>query len=195
MHWAVHLIAALISVTIPLHVSAQDDILSGDWTTDCLPIGKNNRHGYISHIVIRDGSVEATSQLYAKNTCQTPTVKVRYTGRLVEGVAKDGYVDVSQEVGGITFTLNSDDVSAFYNKNSKDAGCGLADWRTNQAVSVAGRTCAPFSFAPAGSTIFDRAWLSGNQLRFGNFPSKWDAIDSTHRPTAPSETIFYRTGL
>jgi hypothetical protein len=189
------LVLGAVASIFSSHAMAQSGSLSGEWTTDCLPIGKNDRHGYISHVMIKDGTIEATSQIYAKNNCETPTVKVQYKGKLSEGPAKDGYIDFSQEVGDITFTLNSDDVSKFYNKDAKGAGCGLSDWKTNQPVSVAGRTCAPFSFAGAGTTLFDRAWVGGNQLRFGNFPSKWDATEEVQRPTAPSKTVFYRTGL
>ena len=66
----------ILAVAMPAFANAEDTepSLSGEWTTDCLPIGKNGRHGYVTRIRIAEGTITATSQIYAKSSCQTPTV-------------------------------------------------------------------------------------------------------------------------
>ena len=187
-----------IAIAMPVPVNASDantlPSLTGEWTTDCLPIGKNGRHGYVTKIKFADDMLTATSQLYAKNTCQTPTVQVNYSGELMADESRETYIDFSHKVMKITFTLTADDVTAFYNKDFQTTGCGIADWKTNVAMSVAGRSCGPFSFAEEGTVLYDRAWTEGDQLRFGNFPSLWTAISAAQRPHKPIEVVFHRTG-
>lgn len=51
-------------------------------------------------------------------------------------------------------------------------GCGLSGWRENVPFDVDGRTCAAITFARKGETLFDRAWIDGNRLRFSALPVK-----------------------
>lgn len=168
--------------------------LAGEWTSDCLPIGKNGRHGSITRVRINDREIVATSQIYAKNSCQTPTVQVNYRGTLSDVSVKEQYINFTHAVRAITFTPNIDDVVRHYNKASDGAGCGLKDWKTNIPVSVAGRTCTPLSFAGEGVTLYDRAWLDDGDLRFGNFPFLWSAVSEADRPSKPGDLILHRTG-
>jgi hypothetical protein len=175
-------------------VAAQDHgTLQGEWTTDCLPIGKNGRHGYVTRISIREGELRGTSQIYAKASCQTPTVQVNYTGSIREDSAINDVVAIQNIVGAITMTLNIRDVVDHYNGKTDD-GCGLTGWQENIPVSVAGKTCGEITFAAAGDRLFDAAWVDGNRLRFGAFPKGWTNTSIQTRPTQPDEVIYYKTG-
>ena len=72
-------------------------------------------------------------------------------------------------------------------------GCGLSGWRENTPFDVDGRTCAAIIFAREGETLFDRAWIDGNRLRFSAFPVKWSNRSPNDRPQSPLETVYYRT--
>lgn len=189
------LVLCFIVGSTPVLANADEPkpVLSGEWVTDCLPIGKNGRHGYVITISIVDDAFAANTQLYAKSSCQTPTVKVNYYGRLIGDKPDGDHIDFSHQVEKITYTLNSDDVTAFYNTHADGAGCGISSWKTNVAISVAGKTCEPISFAAEGVTLFERAWVDGNTLRFGNFPSLWTATDASLRPAMAASPVFHRT--
>jgi hypothetical protein len=70
----------------------------------------------------------------------------------------------------------------------------LKGWEENAALSVAGKTCGPSSFAAEGTHLFDTIWIEGNQLRFGAFPTVWTNTSPEKAPPKPSETAYYRTG-
>lgn len=197
-------IARLLALTsiagasvIPSLSVAQDGTKSiqGEWTTDCLPIGKNGRHGHVTRITITDNEIKATSQIYAKSQCQTPTVQVNFTGSLIHGRNEGGQVRIEHVVRTLTTTPNTKDVVDHYNKETSDnAGCGLTGWQENVPLSVAGKTCGPFTFAAEGTHLYDSAWVAGNQLRFGAFPVAWTNTSAEKIPSKPLETIYYRTG-
>lgn len=185
----------IITTAMPTLVHAEQikTTLSGEWVTACLPIGKSDRHGQITRIKINDDKLAASSQIYETNTCKTPTVQVNYFGRMTTTKINGTYIDFQHTVGKITFTLGTDKVSAYYNQKPQEAGCGLTGWKTNDSRSVAGKTCALFSFAAEGTILFDRAWIKENQLRFGNFPTIWTATNAVQRPTIPQGAVFYQT--
>lgn len=173
---------------------ADNQALTGEWTTDCLPIGKNGRHGYVTRVRVDGGEIRATSQIFAKSSCETPTVLVNYVGTLSDISSEGDHVDFSHRVELLSFTPNHEDVVTQYNRDPDGAGCGLTGWKLGVEVSVAGRRCAPFSFAGESVTLYDRAWIDGNALRFGNFPSVWSAVSASERPSKPADVIFHRTG-
>nr|WP_245289570.1 MULTISPECIES: hypothetical protein [Agrobacterium] len=47
----------------------------------------------------------------------------------------------------------------------------MSGWKENIPFDVDGRTCAAITFARKGETLFDRAWIDGNRLRFPPSPS------------------------
>ena len=181
----------------PPSASAQDTSsnLNGEWTSDCLSIGKNDRHGYITRIMVRGEELTATSQIYAKNTCRTPTVQVNFRGKLVTTKAGGDRTQIEYVVNSITTTANIQDVVDHYNKDTDDqAGCRLKGWTENVPLSVAGKTCGPFTFAAEGTHLFDAIWINGNQFRFSAFPTLWTVTSPEKVPTKPLATVYYRTG-
>ncbi len=191
-------LTAIVGVSIFPSLSAAQDgnkSIQGEWTTDCLPIGKNGRHGYVTRITITDNEIKATSQIYAKRQCQTPTVQVNFAGSLIHDQDEGGQVHIEHVVGTLTTTPNIKDVVDHYNKETSDsAGCGLTGWQENVPVSVAGKTCGPFTFAAEGTHLYDSLWVAGNQLRFGAFPVAWTNTSAGKTPSKPLDTIYYRTG-
>lgn len=187
----------LLALAAPAAAFAQDkpSNLNGEWTSDCLSIGKNDRHGYVTRIVVSGKDVTATSQVYAKNTCQRPTVQVNFKGELLTEDADGNHARIEYVVRSITTTPNISDVVDHYNRETADqAGCGLKGWEENVPLSVAGKRCGPFTFAAEGIRLFDTVWIKGNELRFGAFPVKWTTTSPEQAPTTPLETVYYRTG-
>ncbi len=172
-----------------------DSSLNGQWTTDCLPIGKNGRHGIITHVTIAGDRIEASSQIYAKNSCDTPTILGKFSGSIVGKKAEDDHTDLDLAVGSVTLTLTAKDVVDGYNKSMKEnPGCASIVWRENETVSVAGKNCGPLLFPEKGAHLFDRAWIQEDRLLFGAMPTNWQNITPDKRPTVPLEAVYYRTG-
>ncbi|ADY64069.1 hypothetical protein [Agrobacterium tumefaciens] len=167
--------------------------LQGEWTTDCLEIGKNDRHGIVTRITIRGGRMHAVSQIYARSSCQQPTVQVRYEGTLDGGLKDNDSMLFAHTVISIAMTPNDPAVVEHYNGDPKGTGCGLTGWKENIPFDVDGRTCAAITFASKGETLFDRAWIDGNRLRFAAFPVTWSNRSPDDRPQSPLETAYYRT--
>ena len=167
--------------------------LQGEWTTDCLEIGKNDRHGIVTRITIRGGRMHAVSQIYARSSCQQPTVQVRYEGTLDGGLKDNDSMLFAHTVISIAMTPNDPAVVEHYNDDPKGTGCGLTGWKENIPFDVDGRTCAAITFAAKGETLFDRAWIDGNRLRFAAFPVTWSNRSPDDRPQSPLETVYYRT--
>lgn len=167
--------------------------LQGEWTTDCLKIGKNDRHGIVTRITIRGGRMHAVSQIYARSSCQQPTVQVRYEGTLDGGLKDNDSMLFAHTVTSIAMTPNDPAVVEHYNDDPKGTGCGLTGWKENIPFDVDGRTCAAITFAAKGETLFDRAWIDGNRLRFAAFPVTWSNRSPDDRPQSPLETVYYRT--
>lgn len=191
------LTSLLIASIFPSLSVAQDgnQSIRGEWTTDCLPIGKNGRHGYVTRVTVSDNEIKATSQLYATSQCQTPTVQVNFTGSLIHDRDEGGKIHIEHVVRTLTTTPNIKAVVDHYNKETADgAGCGMTGWQENVPVSVAGKTCGLFTFAAVGTHLYDSAWLEGNQLRFGAFPVAWTNTSAEKTPSQPLATIYYRTG-
>lgn len=126
---AVLLAAAGILPSLPARAAEDKVDLQGEWTTDCLKIGKNDRNGIITRITIRDSRIHAVSQIYASNGCQRPTVQVRYEGTLDGGLKDQNSLLFAHTVTSITMTPNDGDVVEHYNRDPKGMGCGLNDWK------------------------------------------------------------------
>ncbi|HEX7849072.1 MAG TPA: hypothetical protein VF485_04985 [Sphingomonas sp.] len=174
--------------------AATRSAIEGSWQTACQPIGKNGRHGFITRLDIKRGRITASSQIYAHSNCDTPTVRTDYRGRIANMQAgADGTVDFDHRVDAITTTANDQEVVTIYNAGGPGSGCGFGGgWQLGVARSVAGRTCAPWTFPAAGTTLYERGWVSGNELRIGSFPGVWDNVTREKRPTAPGLLVFKR---
>ncbi|MGQ4275009.1 hypothetical protein [Terrihabitans sp. B22-R8] len=171
--------------------------LDGEWVSDCVSIGKGGRHGTIVRLAIRNGSLQADAQLYARNTCQQPTVRSVFAGDLTSGGSSDNpHLQIDMVVGKMLTTANAVDVVAHYNMPTKDqAGCGLTNWELNVPKSTAGLKCGAFQWPASGAKMYESVWISGNELRFGALPFIWNNTSPEARPERPSEVIFYRTGF
>ncbi len=185
---------AVVAVACGGAAGAQETVLDGTWITGCEPIGKNGRHGFIAEVTIAGDAIATTAQLYARNSCDVPTVRAVHRGELVERSGADGQVDFAHRVAGLVYILNADEVTAHYNADAAGAGCGFDDWETNVPREVAGRVCAPFAFAEAGTVLYERAWIEGDTLRFGGFPTRWDASAPELRAAEPAGLTFHRVG-
>jgi hypothetical protein len=102
--------AAGILPSLPARAAEEKVDLQGEWTTDCLKIGKNDRHGIVTRITIRDNRMHAVSQIYARSGCQQPTVQVRYEGTLDGGLKDQASLLFAHTVTAITMTPNDGDV-------------------------------------------------------------------------------------
>ncbi|THD36793.1 MAG: hypothetical protein E7773_07275 [Sphingomonas sp.] len=170
--------------------------LDGVWKTDCLPIGKNGRHGFVTRLEISGMAVVAATQIFAHNTCDVPTVATDYRAVMVSWrTMDDGTTDFEHDVRSITMTPDAEDVVATYNA-SQASGCGLGGgWKLNVARDVAGRFCAPFAFPATGTRLYERAWVSGDEMRIGSFPIVWTNTSPDRRPTTPGLMVFHRQSV
>ncbi|WP_319517791.1 hypothetical protein [uncultured Martelella sp.] len=183
---------SLLPLLLVAGTSASADPLlpQGHFRTECLPIGKNDRHGFIAEIRIEGRDISAFAQSYAHNDCDVPTVQVDYRGTITAATGKDDRVDFTQETGRFLYTLLADDVTTYYNANADTAGCGIDDWQTDAPRDVTGRTCAPNSFPEAGTVLKDSLWGDDDAIHFGRMPMVWDAV--TGYPEEPSAIRFTR---
>lgn len=168
--------------------------IEGSWQTACLPIGKNGRHGFITRLDIKRGRITASSQIYAHSNCDTPTVHTDYRGKIDDvRPGNDGVIDFDHEVIEITTTADHPEVVTIYNAGNPDSGCGLGGgWQLGVPRAVDGRTCTPWTFPAAGTRLYERAWVSGDELRIGSFPSVWNNTTPEKRPTTPGLLVFRR---
>jgi len=168
--------------------------IEGSWQTACLPIGKNGRHGFVTRLKIRRGSITASSQVYAHSNCDTPTVSTDYRGAITKVTpGADGVIEFDHMVEAITTTPDDPEVVTIYNAGNTGSGCGFGGgWQLGVARPVEGRTCAPWTFPAIGTSLYERAWVSGDELRIGSFPTMWDNTTPEKRPTAPGLLIFRR---
>ena len=96
--------------------------LAGTWKTGCMPIGKNGRHGFVTTLTASGKSLTAVSQVYAHNSCDTPTIKTIYRATILAAGEKDGAIDMDHVVDAIEMTIDAADVVAVYNRPG--SGCG-----------------------------------------------------------------------
>jgi len=169
--------------------------LQGEWTSDCLPIGTDGRHGMITRLIVDGaGHMSAWSQVFASNACRVPTVQARYETQLVDLVEERDALRIAQRVDSILLKTNRDEVTDVYNDPDNPAGCGLTGWETNIARPVDGRTCAVFDLPETDDILLDRVWAEGTRLTFGAYPLKWTVRTDSDLPKVPSAVSFYRTG-
>lgn len=171
---------------------AQGTHLAGDWVSDCQPIGKGGRHGFITRVSFRYDRIRAEAQMFATSNCEAPTFKVTYRGHVKARRAADGSFSFDHTVDTLVLTPQANEVVALYNRDSAGRGCGLTGWKVNVAKSVAGRRCDPFDFATRGTTLYDAAWLEGDRLRFGAFPLTWANDTPGERPARPLPIAYHR---
>jgi hypothetical protein len=192
-------IAVLLALALPFSATplaakrAPRSPIEGVWKSDCLPIGKNGRHGFVTRLEVKGNALTATTQIYGHNTCDNPTVSTAYRGTIVATATDDdGAFQFDHVVNAITMTADADDVVATYNA-SEASGCGLGGgWKLNVARDVAGRFCAPFTFPAAGTRLYESAWFAGGDLRIGSFPIVWTNSAPDKRPTTPGLMVFHR---
>jgi len=167
--------------------------IEGNWESACMPIGKNGRHGFTARLEIRRGKIAATVQVYAHSTCDIPTVRNDYRGTVASiRTNDDGSVDFDHVVEAITMTPDFPEVVTIYNGNAA-VGCGFSGgWTLHVVRAVDGRTCAPWTFPKAGTRLYERAWVAGDELRIGSFPSAWNNVTPDKRTMAPGALVFHR---
>jgi hypothetical protein len=185
------LFATLLAASVAIPVQAEG--LDGNWVSDCTPIGKGVRHGIITRIAIKDGAIEASARLYAKNDCQTPTLEVDYHGTDLQTRKNEDSILFHHTVASITLTPLSEAVVAQYNLVDGEVhGCGLKGWALNVPKSVAGRTCDPFYFAQERTTLYDAAWIADDAVQFASLPMIWTNADAGRRTSKPLPVRYNR---
>ena len=170
--------------------SAAPLLPQGHFRTECLPIGKDGRHGLIAEITIEGSDISAAAQSYAHNNCDVPKVRADYRGVITGAKADGDRIDFTQQTGAFTYTLLADGVTTYYNVNVDSAGCGIGDWQTGVPRDVAGMTCAPYTFPDVDTRIKDSVWVDDDGLEFGRMPLVWDSAPDAGYPERPSGMFF-----
>lgn len=195
-----HFVLGVMAAALAASTTAQPAMpgprtaIDGVWQTGCLPIGKNGRHGFVTRLEIARGKISASTRIYAHNSCDTPTVLMDYRGSITkETPGTDGAIDFDHRVEKITTTAQDPEVVTIYNAGNPGSGCGFGGgWQLGVARPVEGRTCAPWTFPAAGTGLYERGWVSGDELRIGSFPTVWDNTTPEKRPTTPGLLVFRR---
>ena len=172
--------------------SAETLLPQGDFRTECLPIGKDGRHGLIANVSIEDDTISASAQTYAHNNCDVPTVRADYRGIITSARETGNRIDFTQETGPFLYTLLADDVTTYYNANVDEAGCGLDGWQTDVPRDAAGKTCGSYTFPPIGTELKDSVWFNQNAVEFGRMPLIWDSASDAGYPKQSSGILFTR---
>lgn len=167
--------------------------LAGTWKTACMPIGRNGRHGFVTTLTATGKTLTAVSQVYAHNSCDTPTIRTTYRAAITALDENGSAIDLDHVVDAVEMTVDAADVIAVYNKPG--SGCGFGGgWQQGVPRAVAGRTCAPFNFPVAGTRLYERVWIDGGKLRLGSFPIVWANTSPERRPANPGGMVFERVG-
>jgi hypothetical protein len=166
--------------------------LDGAWETACLPIGKNGRHGVITHVTISNDTMEATAQVHATRACATPTFQIHFKGKIDE-VAPGEPIPFKYKVIAIDLTPQNQAIVDQYNRADNERhGCGLTGWQLNRSQSVAGQECTPFHFARTGTFLYDNGWIDNDgKLSFGAFPMLWSNDAESKRPSKPLPVTYH----
>lgn len=165
--------------------------IAGTWRTGCMPIGRNGRHGMITTLTATAKTLTAVSQVYAHNSCDTPTIRTTFRARITRAAESGGAIDLDQVVDAIEMTVDAPDVITVYNKPG--SGCGFGGgWQQGQSRAVDGRNCAPFAFPVRGTRLYERVWIDRDRLRLGSFPIVWANTSPERRPTTPGAMTFER---
>ena len=166
--------------------------LGGTWVSDCTPIGRDDRHGYIATVNFRGDRLGATIQMYARNTCDTPTFRIDYRGDRLQLERRGDRIAIRQRAVSITLTPQDPSVVLIYNRPG--GGCGLDNWQLGIARTVAGRACGPLAFPAERATLFDSIWVTGDgNIHFAALPTRW--LDNEAAvPGRPSASRFQRRG-
>lgn len=165
----------------------------GEWHLPCQPFGKEDRHGITVALTIRDGRMTGVSQMYERADCLAPSVRVEYTGSYIATARSETDWLFNHQAETITMTVDLQRVADWYIDPDNEDGCGYAEWRVGEPVSVLGRFCRPFQFPIARQTIYDRAFLSPGELRLGGFPLSFTALIAEQRPERANGLIFRRS--
>lgn len=182
--------AIALMLAAPLPAPARSP-LDGVWRTGCLPIGKNGRHGMITTLTIAGKRMTASAQIYGHNTCDIPTIRTEYRGAIVHTEPAEGGVAFDHDVKAVEMTIGLAEVVDVYNKPG--SGCGFGrGWVIGKPRSVAGATCAPWTFPTVGTHLYERAWISGDSMKIGSMPVAWGNTAPDKRPAVPGMLAFTR---
>jgi hypothetical protein len=140
--------------------------LDGHWTSQCLAMGENGRHGTVFRLTIAHGRAEMIGQTYAHAACDTPTIETRLTGKLHRMSWQDDRFGATLTIGDVTMKPESADVVAIWNRDPRRDWCATRQWRLDEAQSVAGGACvAGRRFPDRGARLIVHASKEGDTLR------------------------------
>jgi hypothetical protein len=155
--------------------SAWADIsLNGTWKSECVPFGKNNRHGFIALLTFETSKLDVNFKMFADNQCSHENLVMKY-----EGAYASKNSDLDHIPNKVEMTILDQNVLDFYNANK---GCGITGWKLIHAQSVSGRYCHPFQMPHKGKMFYDRYFRDGDKIQFGLIPLRWVTNTPKDRP-------------
>ena len=154
-------VALLALAPIPAFAAHPPVAMQGSWVSDCLPLGKNGRHGLIIRVMVSAGAFNSSGRMFAHNSCDAPVMDFVGQAALGRVKAASGGYDLRLTFMSATMTIRDKSVAALY---AQGANCGLATWQVDVPTDVAGRTCEPVSFPSNGSIVTLKAMPSGDRM-------------------------------
>jgi hypothetical protein len=129
--------------------------------SECLPLGKNGRHGLIIRLNVSAGEFQAAGQMYARNICDAPVIAFEDQATIERIQTTAIGWEIRLKLVSATMTINDKNVADLYAKGKK---CGLASWQVGVPMHVDGRTCEPVSYPSKGAILAAKARTSTDRL-------------------------------
>ena len=172
--WAIAIVP-LTFVSTPAPAANPPSAMMGKWVSECLPLGKNGRHGLIIQLHVSADSFQASGQMYARNICDAPVIAFEDKAIIERAEAIPAGWNFRLKLVSATMTINDKSVANLYAQGKK---CGLASWQVDVPMHVDGRTCEPMSYPSKGAvliakarTYLDRLVLQDLSALFGAKPA------------------------
>ena len=187
-NWLGFLVANLAFIPTPAPAANPPSAIEGKWVSECLPLGKNGRHGLIIRVIVSPNDFKASGQMYARNICDAPIIAFEDKA-VVEGTEAipTGW-KLRLKLVSATITINDRSVANIYAQGKK---CGLASWQVDVPVHVDGRTCEPVSYPSKGAMLAAEAHTSRDGLVVQNLSTLLGA-KASDGVTLPQDVEFRR---
>lgn len=170
----------LFTASFLAHFSqATQDVLQGDWKTDCLILEEDNLQ---SQIQIQENIWTSTHTGYEDEKCQKPYLEFHQIQKaLVHGndldltTMESSYTPLTKEIAEALNLIRY---------------CGIETWKVGSAQIVNGKECQDFQVPRVGSVLYTTYKLTESHLYLGR-PGKGKRGQTTEDRLSEYETYFY----
>ncbi len=160
--------------------SAQASI-TGLYGGECMPLGGLSA---VKDILFEKDRFEMVQTVFADGNCQVPAYDFSIVGRYEHDEAR---YEMNMVFDKLRMTVLDSEIAAAF---SREALCGIKDWRDHEALDVAGHDCGGHIIPKQDSVAYDIVALTGDVLRFGKPDAEHDGSSPSKRPRSWDTTLF-----